>query len=252
MYPYIPIAGSGLNVYTLCLAAGIITCLMLFLNKRKMFSLRIYELVQSIPFALGFALVGGKMLSLATLMPMFFRAKKTFAEALLSVGFVFYGGFAGLLVGLFLESRRRHKDMLRYTDTFFRLFPLGQAIGRIGCFFNGCCYGRPTDSWIGVMYPVRGIDAKIMPTQLMESLFCLGLAGFLLCWKTEQKGFYTVAYVVLYASFRFVIEFYRGDSIRGVWGLLSTSQWISLILLLISLVISMYKLMRRSHYTRRV
>jgi phosphatidylglycerol:prolipoprotein diacylglycerol transferase len=250
MYPFIPIAGSGISVYMLCFAAGVITCLMLFLNMRKMFSLRIYELVGAIPFAFGFAIAGGKLLSLATILPAFINEKRTFIEALLSTGFVFYGGFAGLLAGLFFESRRRRKDMLRYTDTFFRLLPLGQAIGRIGCFFNGCCYGSPTESWIGVMYPVRGIETKILPTQLMESTFCFGLAGFLLCWKTERKGFYTAAYIVLYAAFRFVIEFYRGDSIRGVWGFLSTSQWISLILLVVSLSIYASKGLLSSNYKR--
>lgn len=231
MHPYITFYGLSIQTFMLFAATGIIVCLMIFLVKNQMFSLRIYELVESIPFALGFSILGGKLLSLITVLPIIIYEHKTGLDALLSIGFVYYGGFIGLTVGLYVESRRRKKAFLKYTDTFFRLLPIGQAFGRIGCFFNGCCYGRPTESWIGILYPVNGTDITVIPTQLIESAFCLALGVVLLLCKSEKKGFYTFIYLYSYGVFRFVIEFFRGDSIRGIWGGLSTSQWLSIALI---------------------
>lgn len=232
MYPDITFAGLSVRTFMLFMAAGIIVCLMIFLVENQLFSLRIYELVESIPFALGFALLGGKLLSVITVLPVIIREHRTGLDALLSIGFVYYGGFIGLAVGLYLESKRRKKAFLNYTDTFFRLLPIGQAFGRIGCYFNGCCYGKPTGSWIGIPYPVNGAVITVVPTQLIESAFCLALGIALLLCKSKKKGFYTSFYLYSYAVFRFIIEFSRGDSIRGVWGGLSTSQWISIVLII--------------------
>lgn len=231
MNPDITFAGLHIQTFMLFLAAGIIVCLMIFLVENQLFSLRIYELVQSIPFALGFALLGGKLLSVITVLPVIIHEQRTGLDALLSIGFVYYGGFIGLVVGLYLESKRRKKALLNYTDTFFRLLPIGQAFGRIGCYFNGCCYGKTTGSWIGIPYPVNGAKITVVPTQLIEAAFCMALGITFLLSKSKKKGFYTLVYVYSYTVFRFIIEFFRGDSIRGVWCGLSTSQWISIALL---------------------
>jgi phosphatidylglycerol:prolipoprotein diacylglycerol transferase len=106
--------------------------------------------------------------------------------------------------------------------------PIGQAFGRIGCYFNGCCYGARSDSWIAIPYIIGGVHTKVIPTQFIESLFCLLLGIAFLVWKTEKQGLYTFIYFISYAVFRFIIEFYRGDNIRGIWLGLSTSQLISI------------------------
>jgi phosphatidylglycerol:prolipoprotein diacylglycerol transferase len=237
MQPYFLIFGLPVITYSLFLAAGIILCLMIFMVKNTMFSLRIYELVQSLPFTFGGAFIGGNLLSLATVLPLILSGERTGWDAFFSIGFVFYGGFLGLTAGILIESRRRKKPVLDYTDTLYRLFPLGQAVGRVGCYFNGCCYGIESDSWLAIPYAIDGMSMTVIPVPLIEALFCFLLGVFLLIWKPSRIGSYTFVYVISYAAFRFVIEFFRGDEIRGIWGVLSTSQWISLGLIVGSIII---------------
>ena len=159
------------------------------------------------------------------------RAGDSGWDAFYAAGFVYYGALLGLILGIYLESRRRNKSPIDYTDTYFRLLPFGQAIGRIGCYFNGCCYGCESHSWMAVPYRIGQVETKILPVPFLESAFCLALGVVLLRWNTSRKGNYTIAYLISYAVFRLIIEFFRGDEIRGIWMGFSTSQWISLIIL---------------------
>lgn len=140
-----------------------------------------------------------------------------------------------MFAGLLIHSRRTGISLLSYSDTYCRLLPLGQAFGRVGCFLNGCCYGRDFNGFLSVVYPVNGVVKQVFPVQLLESILCLLLAMFLLSKKSRHKGHHTFLYLSLYAVLRFILEFARGDLIRGAWLSFSTSQWIS-ILILFSLI----------------
>jgi phosphatidylglycerol:prolipoprotein diacylglycerol transferase len=146
-------------------------------------------------------------------------------------GLVFYGGFIGAFAAslVFLKSRRL--PVWSYGDVLAPALALGQVTGRLGCWFNGCCYGRVSAS-CGVVFPAVGDNLPHLPTMLYESAFCLVLAGFL-TWFWRRKryaGQVFWLYALLYALWRFGIEFIRGDSERGVLfsAALSPSQWISL------------------------
>ena len=121
---------------------------------------------------------------------------------------------------------------------------VGQAIGRLGCFAAGCCYGKPTDLPWGVtftnIYSARTVgtplDHSLHPTQIYESLFTL-LIFFGLLLVAERKRFHgqvVLTYVSVYAIARFAVEFVRGDTARGFLfdGALSTSQFIAILMLL--------------------
>ncbi len=148
-------------------------------------------------------------------------------------GFVFYGGIVFGLAALFFLSRRYRLDQAAVTDSIALGLPFGHALGRLGCFFYGCCYGRATDSWIGMIFPAgspAGICGdNIIPTQLISAFFLLliGAILFFLRTRLKQKGRVALLYLVFYGSFRFSIEFFRGDP-RGFLGGLSVSQWFSL------------------------
>ena len=120
--------------------------------------------------------------------------------------------------------------------------PLGQAVGRIGCFLGGCCYGRPTDFFWGVTFP--GLPGPVHPTQLYESALNLGNFFILLALRKKQTfdGQIFAAYVMNYSLIRFFVEFWREDSRRVAlfpgswpWASLSLPQAISLIGLLAGL-----------------
>ena len=119
-----------------------------------------------------------------------------------------------------------------YFDIFMPSVALAQGFGRIGCFLAGCCYGRPTESAIGIAfthshYAPNGI--KLIPTQLISSAGMFVIAGILFYYgrKKHIPGKISALYLLLYSIGRFIIEFFRNDY-RGEIGVLSTSQFISL------------------------
>jgi phosphatidylglycerol:prolipoprotein diacylglycerol transferase len=146
-------------------------------------------------------------------------------------GLVYYGGLIGAGIGGSIYLIRKRMPLWSYADTLAPGLALGQVTGRLGCFFNGCCYGRE-DARYGLIFPGIGDNVPHLPTMLYESAFCLVLCGFLV-WLWGRKryaGQVFWTYVLCYAAWRFCIEFLRGDPERGtlISSALSPSQWISL------------------------
>jgi len=150
-------------------------------------------------------------------------------------GFVFYGGVIFGLSCLYALARKYKIGFLKLVDVFTLGTILAHSLGRLGCFFYGCCYGKPTDSFLGVLFPPNSpagfFGHRVIPTQLISAffLFLLFWALFLLQKKKRFDGQIFLGGVISYGIFRFIIEFLRGDP-RGQILSLSTSQFISLIL----------------------
>jgi phosphatidylglycerol:prolipoprotein diacylglycerol transferase len=193
------------------------------------------------------SLIGAKLLMIVT-EPEGFRWPDVFSLGLFRAGGVFYGGFVmGLAAAAYFLWRWKLPGW-KMADAFAPGIALGQSIGRLGCFAAGCCWGRPTTSWVGVQFTeaaqrLVGVptDVHLHPTQLYESAMALAIFVFLLWFRRRRAyaGQVILVYILLYAATRFIIEFYRDDW-RGWVGPLSTSQFIagalgaaSLILLLI-------------------
>jgi phosphatidylglycerol:prolipoprotein diacylglycerol transferase len=179
------------------------------------------------------------------------------AFSLLQSGGVFYGGLLAALPVAWWYASRHGLDGWRTADALAPGVAIGQAIGRLGCFNAGCCFGRATDLPWGVtftdIYASRNvgvpIDQALHPTQLYESVAALGLF-FALLWLARHKRFHgqiVISYVAFYSVLRFVIEFFRGDSARGVvfGGALSTSQFIALLMLAGALGLTPWLLKKR-------
>jgi len=162
-------------------------------------------------------------------------------------GFVFYGGLIGGGLAGWIFVRRNKLPCLIVLDLIAPAVALGHSLGRLGCFSYGCCYGKPTTSFIGMLFPAgspAGIGEPVIPTQLISSFFLLVIFFLLLCVRDRRKfkGQVFFSYLFLYGIFRFIIEFYRGDP-RGYWGVFSVSQWISLLLVISSAVFFIKKFM---------
>lgn len=155
-------------------------------------------------------------------------------------GIVFYGGFIGAVLVTLWYVRKHQLKFLSVADVFVPGLALGHAIGRVGCFMAGCCFGKacPADYNLGVIFPhsdygIAPAGVALYPTQLFEaiSVFCLFL--FLVFWRRIKhfEGEIFLLYITLYPILRAIIENYRGDTIRGfvVENVLSTSQFISII-----------------------
>jgi len=160
----------------------------------------------------------------------------------LQAGGVFSGGLVAAFVVAAWFLRKYHMPALATCDAFAPGLAMGHAIGRVGCFAAGCCYGKPTEHFWGVTFknllPIPLVDALVPrePTQLFESAAELGIF-FLLSWMFKRKKFdgqIFGAYLFLYGIARFFIEFLRGDEGRGsvFGGLLSGTQLIAICLVL--------------------
>lgn len=144
-------------------------------------------------------------------------------------GLVYYGGLlAAMLVGGLWAAWKKW-PLLKLLDFFAPLLLLAHAIGRVGCFLNGCCYGSETDLFLGVVF--MGDDARRHPVQMYESVSLLALF-FLLYFRSRKPhpdGTIFSLYLMTYGVVRFALEGLRGDQdLLGVWTL---PQWMSLFFL---------------------
>lgn len=154
-------------------------------------------------------------------------------SALMSGGFVYYGGLIGALLCLLLCKKLFRVDVMKYIQCCVPCIPIVHGFGRLGCYGAGCCYGRPWDSAFAKIYensPFAPNGIGLFPVQLVEAIGCFIIAIILLAYIYSRKGKYGLhLYLVLYAIMRFVLEYARyDDAERRGFLLFSTSQWISL------------------------
>ncbi|MFA4974871.1 MAG: prolipoprotein diacylglyceryl transferase [bacterium] len=156
-------------------------------------------------------------------------------------GLVFYGGLIAALAVAYWYMRKHRMPALKACDVFSPAIALGHAVGRIGCFLAGCCYGREADaaSWYSVVFPndphtFAPPGLAVYPTQLMESAGEFMNFALLMIVRRYKRfdGQVLACYIMIYALIRLTMEFFRGDVERGfVWEpWLSTSGFISILL----------------------
>ena len=195
------------------------------------------------------ALVGAKLLLLITDFKSFTADPRELLTLARSGG-VFYGGLIVAVIVALWYIRRVGLPLWTTCDVFAPGIALGHVVGRFGCLFAGCCFGKPTTRPWGITFtdPFAAanvgtpLGVALHPTQLYEAGAELLILIILLV--TERKGrpfpgrtFWL--YMLLYAISRFIIEFYRGDD-RGTVGMFSTSQFISIVLAPLAIVMLVY------------
>lgn len=153
-------------------------------------------------------------------------------------GLVWYGGFLlGILVGI-LFVKKNNISFWDGADLFAPFIALAQSIGRIGCFLNGCCYGKlaPDNYLLGVIFPHESVSRH--PTQIYESVALLILFLVLRRWQGSRhfKGEIFLVYAILYSLSRFLLESLRGDNLN-ILSNLTVSQVVSAAILLVCLAI---------------
>jgi phosphatidylglycerol:prolipoprotein diacylglycerol transferase len=205
------------------------------------------------------AIVGAKALMVLRSFPDYAAdPSEIFSRSVLSAAGDFYGGFLGALISSAIFFYRHPRlPFWSVADLCGPAIALGQAIGRIGCFMAGDDYGRPS----GVPWAVSFTDpdaariggaplgVPLHPVQLYESAICL-ILFFVLVRLSRRKRFdgqVILAYTLLYAVARFILEFFRGDADRGFvfGGVLSTSQFIAVVLAPLALVLWLVRRSRK-------
>jgi len=250
MYPRLLELGP-ITVYTygVLLAAAYLLGLQLARVRAKQRGLDANRILDLGIYIIISALVGAKLLLLITDFKSFTADPRELLTLARSGG-VFYGGLIVAVVVALWYIRRVGLPLWTTCDVFAPGIALGHVVGRFGCLFAGCCYGKPTTRPWGITFTDTFAAANVgtplgvplHPTQLYEAGAEFLILMVLLL--TERKGrpfagrtFWL--YMLLYAISRFIIEFYRGDD-RGAIGMFSTSQFISIILAPLAIVMLVY------------
>lgn len=157
-------------------------------------------------------------------------------------GFVVYGGIIGGTLAAFVYCRKKKLDFLKYFDLVMPSIALAQGFGRIGCFLAGCCYGKETDSIFGIVFKNSNFapnGVKLIPTQLISSAGNFLIMAILLVFarKQRQPGKVGALYLILYSIGRFAVEYLRNDYRGEVLGIMSTSQFISIFILVLGIAL---------------
>lgn len=247
----INIFGNEIPLYGVFFWLGIFVAAIsaIFISKKK--KLPLFDLTCSAVYTMIMAMIGAKLLYLIVsfdeIISFAERNNLTFLELLPMIikgGFVFYGGLIGGVGGLLIYAKQFKMDRWQLLDIYAAVLPLGHAIGRIGCFLGGCCYGIAYDGPLSHVYETptgtAPVGVALFPVQLLEALCLLILFGtqILLLFKSKDKKRVLVYnYIFSYSVIRFALEFLRGDSERGALFIFSTSQWISLSVSIIMLVV---------------
>ncbi len=253
MLPHIPILGFKIPSYSLMMVLGIIAFFITFyfIIKWEGISRRTADrlIFVCIP---GLAVLGISAF-------IFNSIFHSIAEGKLVVGGITWlGGVIGVIPFMIFMIHKfvpkAKGNALYYFSLLVPGIVIGHALGRIGCFLGGCCYGGLTDSWLGVSFPPNthatthigvkdgsGWSYAVWPTQLFEALFELVLYIAMMAGRKKFKPYCLDMYLIGYGLFRFLLEFLRGDN-RGATGLgLSPSQIMSIILWIGALFLILYR-----------
>jgi phosphatidylglycerol:prolipoprotein diacylglycerol transferase len=191
------------------------------------------------------ALAGAKLMMFIVDIPYYTEHPgEIFSVATLRAGGVFYGGLIAALGVAWWYLRKTKLPPLRTADVFAPAIALGHAIGRVGCFMAGCCWGVACDRPWAVTFtnPTANdlvgvpLNRPLHPTQLYESIseFIIFAILYRMVNRRHVEGTIIATYLILYGAARFIVEFYRFHEQGNLWGSpLDTSQWISLGLFLI-------------------
>ncbi len=238
-----------LHGYGLMIGLGFIFGLLVGLHIAKQRGIEQNDVIDLalLVFILGFA--GGKLLYIITDLPDIISGKYTWRD--LSNGFVVYGGIIMALIVALIFCRKKKIDYGAMGDVIATSTALVQGFGRIGCFLAGCCYGMETKSWFHVTFTHSDYapnNVPLIPTQLISSAAnFLNFAVLMVAMKKCKKpGQVFALYLINYRIGRFIIEFFRGDLIRGQVGVLSTSQFISIFILAFGIWFYFYNTKRKA------
>lgn len=201
-----------------------------------------YDLLILIAVSVGCAMLGGALLYIFVtygFKELILKAAAGDLSFLKNPGIVFYGGLLGGIAGCVVASELLKVRIEAVEACIVPFIPLGHAVGRVGCLMAGCCYGLPYNGMFAVTSRFAASDTKYFPIQGAEALFDLMIAACLLNYTKRTRDKYAVLslYLCMYSALRFVLEFFRGDIVRGHFLFFSTSQWLSLIIFFFSFVL---------------
>lgn len=185
------------------------------------------------------SVIGARMFHVLFEDPSYYWQHPTEIIAIWNGGYTLYGALILSLVCGVIYTRLTKINYLAYADLAATSVALGIGIGRLGCFFAGCCWGAPTKMPWGVTFshPESFTDVHLKhiplhPTQIYESIGCFLIYGYIswLAKRHRYQGQLIFHFLIAYSFLRYLVEIFRGDTYRGfvLGGVFSYSQFISL------------------------
>lgn len=237
MHPIICKIGP-LTIYSYGLMLALAFAISIFLLRKEAANqhFNVVKILDLVFWSLLIGIIGGRVFYILFNLN-YFQGNPREAIMLHHGGLIWYGGllFAFCFALVYLKINKL--PVLKTLDLCAPYIALGQALGRIGCFLNGCCYGKPV-SW-GIYFPSH--NARLHPTQLYSFVDLL-VIFLILRWRQRSSkvdGAVICLYFLLASAERFIIEFFRGDSSSFFLGLTSF-QVISLSILSIAIYANLY------------
>lgn len=256
MLPHINVFGFEIQTYSILAAVGFIVTAIVAVHLGKSRNIPPDKsLTATLAAAAGVFLGGHFLFTLTNMSKIAALAGSgdfSFSALLPYVsGMVFYGGLFGSILAVIIYTKLdKEIPKADVFDVFAVSVPLFHAFGRVGCFFAGCCYGVECDLGITTYLNISATHYGIsrFPVALFEALANLLIFALLLFLFKRKKlyGRLILAYLSIYAPVRFVLEFFRGDDVRGFILGFSTSQFISLLIVVAVALYLLIKFIKKS------
>lgn len=258
MLPTLQFFGQTVTMYGLMIILGLVIGITIMVLRSRKYSIKAEDALFAAFFGCIGLFVGAKVLFLIISIPELIQHRRIIAANpsllyhFLMSGYIFYGGLLGAILAIYLYCKKYRINNLQMLDLAAPSIPIIHGFGRVGCFFAGCCYGIHYNGPGHVIFE-KSIAAPnnvaLLPVQLMESgiNFLAGTLLLIYAIPLRRPGKIIGLYITYYAILRFAMEFFRGDIVRGLFFGISTSQWISLLLLPIGLWLFLGQKQNKQH-----
>ncbi|HTS16013.1 MAG TPA: prolipoprotein diacylglyceryl transferase [Verrucomicrobiae bacterium] len=245
MHPeFIRLGPLDIHTYGVCVAIGFIVGLAVAARRARHEGINPDQITDLGMWLIISGMLGGKLFHIVFFWNDFLYGWHQEGIRSLREGFVFYGGFIVASITAVVYTIVKKLPFFRVADVFAPSIALGHAFGRMGCFFNGCCYGKPCSLPWAVRFPPPHVMAGIPvhPTEIYEALGNLAIFGGLsLCYRHKRAdGEIWWLYVLSYGVLRFIVEFFRGDYVTYYFGVLTLGQLVAVVMIAVALVALIY------------
>lgn len=238
-----------MTLYGLMMVLAAVTAILIAVSRAKIYSLKKDDIFFALLYALIGFLIGAKVFFLISVFPMLSRnfqkiiSDINLISQIIMAGYSFFGGLVGGAIGAYIYCKQYKLPWWAFVNTVLPGLPLGLAIGRIGCFLAGCCYGKECDYGITMNHSkIAPHNVKLIPVQLLESLVGIIIFFILIRMKKKEDSTMLLTFAACYGGARLVLEQlrYHPQTSFSLLGM-SLTSWLCIGLLAFSVIVLLFK-----------